>query len=215
MRRRFRDTPLHSERAPGMLLTLALGLALTLVGCGQASSTPASSGDAGTPATDGGDESTPSAGETPGGGGQTGQGSGGGSATLTIGDESWDFTGFMCAFGNEQTQSDVYSFSSNAFGVHSSGARVQMQANIRDASGQGRYEGDGVVYEISLDDIEDFENPSVTWSSSNSELFPGAGSGDAVVTIDGQHVTAHGKFDDGTTDSVEMVAGTLDGTCGG
>jgi hypothetical protein len=215
MRLQFRDTRLITDRVPGMVLALGIGLAFTLTACGTASSTPASSGAAGTPATQDGAEATPAASEDAGSGDQPGQPAGGGSATLTIGDQTWEFTGFMCAFGHEETQSAVYAFSSNAFGVHSTGARVQMQANIRDESGQGRYEGDGIVYEISLDDIADFENPSVSWSSSNSELFPGAGSGDAVVRIDGKHVTAEGKFDDGRTDAIETVAGTLDATCAG
>jgi hypothetical protein len=212
MRRRFRDIRLTMGRGPGMVLTLAIGLALTLAACGGASSTPADNGPGVPGATDDNAEATAAATKGSGGGNQP---AGAGSATLTIGDETWDFAGFMCAFGHEGTQSAVYSFSSNSFGTHSTGARVQMQANIRDESGQGRYEGDGIVYEISLDDIDDFENPSVSWSSSNSELFPGAGSGEAVVQIDGKHVTAQGKFDDGRTDETEMVPGTLDGTCGG
>ncbi len=215
MRRQFRDTRLITDRMPGMVLALGIGLAFTLTACGTASPTPASSGASGTPTTQDGEEGTPQASEDAGSGDQPGQPAGAGSATLTIGDETWDFAGFMCAFGHEETQSAVYSFSSNSFGTHSTGARVQMQAEIRDESGQGRYEGDGIVYELSLDDIDDFENPSVSWSSSNSELFPGAGSGDAVVRIDGKHVTAEGKFDDGRTDETEMVPGTLDGTCGG
>ncbi|MBW2161718.1 MAG: hypothetical protein JRH14_17435, partial [Deltaproteobacteria bacterium] len=85
-------------------------------------------------------------------GGTGGQGTGGtgaaptgsGSASLTIGDETWEFGEFGCAFGYDATESQVYSFSSNSFGEHSNGARVQMQANIRDDTGQERIEGDGV-----------------------------------------------------------------------
>ena len=216
MRRRLRDTRLVMDRIPGMALNLAIGLTLTLTACGAAGSTPANDGAGGpAAATEDNAESTAGASKGAGGSAQPVPPAGAGSATLTIGGETWDFAGFMCAFGHEATHSDVYSFSSNSYGVHSTGARVQMQANIRDESGQGRYEGDGIVYEISLDDITDFENPSVSWASSNSELYPGAGSGEAVVQIDGMHVTAQGKFDDGRTNEVEMVAGTLDATCGG
>ncbi|MBW2380567.1 MAG: hypothetical protein JRG70_13620, partial [Deltaproteobacteria bacterium] len=47
--------------------------------------------------------------------------------------------------------------------------------------------------------------------------FPGAimPSGETVITIDGDHVTAEGLFDDLVTDDVfEQVPGTLDATCG-
>lgn len=148
-----------------------------------------------------------------GGGGQT-------VAVLTIGDETWEFTSYLCAFGHEATQSDLYSFSSGSFGEHSSGARVQFLADIRDETGQGRYEGDGVIYDISLDDIDDFENPSVRWSSTSDEADPqlvelGAAppSGEAVIDIDGDRITVTGLFDDGLTDDYESVPGSLDATC--
>lgn len=147
-----------------------------------------------------------------GGGGGSG-GSGGvpggfGSATLTIGDETWEFDSFDCAFGYDATQTDRYVFSSSAFGEHSNGARVQMQAEIEDDTGQERYEGDGVIYTVYINDIEDFENPSVDWEARG----PAA---EIVVTIDGDRVTAEGVFDDRLTNfEVEQVPGTLDATCG-
>ncbi len=143
------------------------------------------------------------------GGGSAAQGG----ATLTIGGETWEFTSFRCAFGHENTQSDVYSFSSDARGQHSTGANVQFQVDVRDDTGQGRYEGDGVVYEIHVTDISDFTNPAVKWESSNGALL-GMADGKTVVTIDGDSVTATGLFDDGLTDDVESVEGTVEATCG-
>ncbi|MBW1758096.1 MAG: hypothetical protein JRJ80_18275, partial [Deltaproteobacteria bacterium] len=124
-------------------------------------------------------------------GGTGGQGTGGtgaaptgrGSASLTIGDETWEFDEFGCAFGYDATESQVYSFSSNSFGEHSNGARVQMQANIRDDTGQERIEGDGVIYEVDINDIDDFQNPAVSWDA----VGPAA---TIVVRIDGDHITA-------------------------
>jgi hypothetical protein len=145
---------------------------------------------------------TPAAG---GGGGDRG------SATLTIGDETWEFDVFQCVFGHENTRSDVYSFVSDSRGQHSNGNNLQMQATIRDDAGQGRYEGD-VVFEVQLDDISDFANPSVSWSASSGGIF---GGGDLTITIDGDDLTAEGTFDDGLTDAeLEAVPGTLEGTCG-
>ena len=41
-----------------------------------------------------------------------------GNATLTIGDQTWEFVSFGCAFGHDAIQSEVYAFSSNSFGEH-------------------------------------------------------------------------------------------------
>lgn len=131
-----------------------------------------------------------------------------GSATLTIGAETWEFDSFACAFGYDATQTNLYVFSSTAFGEHSDGSQVQMQAEIEDDTGQERYEGDGVIYTVYINDIENFENPSVDWEARG----PAA---EIVVTIDGDRVTAEGVFDDLLTDlEVEQVPGTLDATCG-
>jgi len=163
---------------------------------------------------------SPGTGGNPGSGGAPGSGGSGGappagmgSSTLTIGEETWEFDSFGCAFGHDATQSDIFSFSSNSFGEHSNGARVQMQAEIEDDTGQGRYEGDGVIYTIYINDIEDFANPSVDWESTSRSL-PGMPSGETVVNIDGDHITGEGLFDDLLTVEVEQVPGTLDGTCG-
>lgn len=126
-----------------------------------------------------------------------------GGATLTIGDLTWEFDGFLCAFGHSATQSDVYSFSSDAQGEHE-GVRVQMQLNIRDESGEGRYEGSGVDPEVFIQDIEDFDNPSIHFAT--TEL--------SVVEIGRNDVRAEGTFDDKLTDGPDGLPGTLEGTCG-
>ncbi len=126
-----------------------------------------------------------------------------GSATLTIGDQTWEFTSFLCAFGHEATQSDVYAFSSDSRGEHE-GAAVQMQANIRDESGQGRYEGADLYHEVFIQDISDFENPSISLRMNTSE----------GISIDGNTVTAEGLFDDELTPGGDEIPGTLDATCG-
>lgn len=127
-----------------------------------------------------------------------------GSATLTIGDQVWEFDNFVCAFGHQNTESDVFSFTSNSFGEHSDGTRVQMQAEIWDKSGQGRYEGDGLTHETYINDIEDFDNPVVDWNMS-------APTG---VTLNGDVVSVAGDFDNALTDEVEAVPGTLEAECG-
>lgn len=126
-----------------------------------------------------------------------------GSATLTIGDQVWEFESFVCAFGHDATQSSVYSFSSDSRGEHE-GAAVQMQANIRDESGEGRYDGDGLTHEVYIQDISDFENPSISLDLSAPQ----------GIVIDGNTVTAEGLFDDALTPEAEEIPGTLEATCG-
>jgi len=189
-------------------------LGLALVAC----SSDSDDGDATTEATSGGEAAmtetaaamTETAAASSGGGGSADAGH----ATLTIGDSTWEFDSFSCAFGHDATQSDVYAFSSDARGVDPSGSNVQFQVNIRDESGEGRFEGDGVVYEVDLQDISDFSDPKVGWSGTNGRASV-LGGGVVTVAIDGDHVTAEGGFDNTLTDAeFEAVDGTLDATCG-
>lgn len=152
-------------------------------------------------------------------GGGNGNGSGG-SALLTIGSDSWELDNFGCAIGPEETQSDTYSFSSSSTGDHE-GARVQMQVEVRDDSGQGRLEGDGVIYTVYIRDIDNLSNPNIHFESTSEEdtalveLGLAPPSGMTTVAIVGDAVTAEGLFDDKRTeDDFTQVAGTLEGTCG-
>ena len=127
-----------------------------------------------------------------------------GSATLTIGDQTWEFDNFLCAFGHEATQSSTFSFTTNSSGEFD-GVRVQMQATIEDQDSAGRYEGAGTVHRIDFDDVSDFENPSLSWAMNTPD----------AISIDGYEVTANGTFDDQLTDGVqEAIPGTLQATCG-
>jgi hypothetical protein len=127
-----------------------------------------------------------------------------GSATLVIGDQTWEFDSFLCAFGHDATQSDVYSFSSDTRGDHE-GARVQVQANIRDESGQGRFEGADLTHEVYIEDIDNFSNPSIHFEFSGPD----------GVTIEGNTLIAEVLFDDQlTTDTIEEIPGNLEATCG-
>ncbi len=166
-------------------------------GTGGAAGTAGTAGTGGTAATGG-----------------TGGSEGDGAATLTIGEETWEFDSFGCAFGTDATGSPLFSFSSSAIGQHSGGARVQIQADIEDDTGDGRYEGAGVFYTVYITDIDDFVTPSVDWESTSRE-FVGRPSQGTVVLIDGNQVTAEGFFDDLTTPlDRQEVAGTLNATCG-
>jgi hypothetical protein len=124
-----------------------------------------------------------------------------GSATLTVGDTTYEFDEYLCAFGYSSTESDIFSFSSNSFGMVD-GVRVQMQLNVLDDSGGDQLTGEGTRPEIDIDDIEDFENPSISIVS--VEL---------VASFDGDSVTAEGTFRDEVA-GADGIAGSFEGTCG-
>ena len=175
----------------------------TAAGTGTtAAATTESSGDSG--GDDGGDSSS-DGGST---GGSGGIGSGG-EATLTIGDVVYTFDNYYCASGANETLNDDVPFSSGAFG-EVDGVRVQLDASLYDPSGEGRMEGDGVIHSVTLDDIEDFENPSVSWHA-ESGFF---GAVEFTIQYDGSTVFVEATFDDDRTDEIEEVPGTLEATCG-
>ena len=114
---------------------------------------------------------------------------GGGSATLTVGDQMWTFDSVLCAFGEEMIGQEgaVFNLSSIQDGL-------QMYASI-----------DSFGHSLSLDDIEDFQNPSVSLSSSFGS--------DEFIQLDGKNVTAEIGFIDGTTDDFTETPGTFTATC--
>jgi hypothetical protein len=133
---------------------------------------------------------------------------GGGSATLTVGDQIYTFDNYDCASG-EGTGNDDVPFSSGAFG-EVEGVRVQLDASVYDPSGEGNMEGDGVVNAVTLNDVEDFANPSVSWSAESGFI----GGAEFAIQYDGSTVFVESTFDDGRTDEIEQVPGTLEATCG-
>lgn len=127
-----------------------------------------------------------------------------GSATLTIGEQTWQFDRFLCAFGHDATKSDVYSFTSDTRGDYE-GVRVQVQANIRDESGQGRFEGADLSHQVYLQDVTNLEDQSIHLSFIAPE----------GILITGDTLVAEGLFDDELTELVvEEIPGTLNATCG-
>jgi hypothetical protein len=116
-------------------------------------------------------------------------GQGGGSATLTVGDETWTFDSVLCAFGEEMIGQEgaVFNLSSIQDGL-------QMYASI-----------DSFGHSVSLDDIEDFQNPSVSLSASSPF--------DEFIQLDGKNVSAEFGFVDGTTDDLTETPGTFTASC--
>ncbi|MEM7286749.1 MAG: hypothetical protein AAF480_10395 [Actinomycetota bacterium] len=112
---------------------------------------------------------------------------GGGSATLTVGDQTWTFSSVLCAFGEDEIGQEGAEFV-----LSSIQDGMQMYASI-----------DSFGHSVSLDDIEDFENPKVSLSAFSGEF----------IELDGKNVRAEAEFADGTSDDFAMVAGVFEATC--
>lgn len=97
----------------------------------------------------------------------------------------------------------------SAFGESADGVRIELNATILDDQNEGRYEGKGVSYVVGIEDVEDYENPTLNWVSLTglfSEVEP-------VILVDGKNVTADTTFQDHVTISGEEIPGTLRATC--
>lgn len=115
---------------------------------------------------------------------------GGGSATVTIDGETWEFDSILCAFGEEE--------------IGQEGAELVVSAT---ADGLQFYVSvDSFGDSISLNDIEDFENPSVSWDASE---FGGA---EVTIEADGKDVTGSSdSFISEVTDT--QASGSFEATC--
>lgn len=154
-------------------------------------------------------------------------GFGAGSARLTIGDRTFEFEGYRCAFGHEATRSD-YSFSSTAF-TEVDGHRAQLLVDVWDEEERGRHEGEGVFYEVGLEDVTDFDDPLINivmvslWAYRAYDQALADVDDPAFVRISGNRVTAGGYFWDYASDQQidysspiepQLLRGTFEGECG-
>lgn len=118
---------------------------------------------------------------------------GSGAATLRIGGNTWELEGFQCAFESSGVLNDGRTLGTNLIG-EIDGTRVQLQIDV---------ESDGTA-QFTLDDIDDFENPSISYLETT----------DIDVTIDGNTVRAQGDVTDEASGSFDVVPMTFEGECG-
>jgi hypothetical protein len=111
---------------------------------------------------------------------------GGGSATITAGDETWTFDSVLCAFGEEETGQEGAEF---------------VLSSIQDGL-QFYISIDDFGHSVSINDIEDFENPSVSLSSVGGEDF---------ITLDGKD--ASGEVTMTEDDGTGAVEASFEATC--
>ena len=113
---------------------------------------------------------------------------GGGGATVTIDGETWEFDSILCAFGEEEIGQEGAELVVSADGL-------QFYVSI-DSFGES----------IDLNDIEDFENPSVAWSA--FEMGPD----EVEIEQDGKQVTGSSDaFRSEVTGT--QASGSFEATC--
>lgn len=193
-------------RRSASLLSALLLAALLLAGCGgddDADGSAASSDDGGAAASDGaldpdelaedmGVDDMVDAQE------QAQDARGGGGATITIGDETWEFDSVLCAVGPAETGRE-----DTEFVLSSIQDGLQLDATINTEFG----------HSISLNDIEDFANPSVSFGFTDVGAVTG-GEMQEVIQVDGKDVYAEAAFYDDTSEAfLEEIPGTLIATC--
>jgi hypothetical protein len=197
-------TGLEKKRTAFVAAAALAALAIGLTGCGGdddagpdatgPDATEPAGASAGDDSTDGDDDD---ADDDDASGAEESSG-GGGTATLTVGGTTYEFSGVLCAFGDE-TRNEDWDFTLSAI-------QDGMQLSAERAAEGGRF-GDS----IALDDIEDFENPSVSWTA--PAFAPGSPTDESFVEIDGKNVSAEVDFSGGTSDDLTAVPGTLTATC--
>ena len=200
--------PIHSRALAAVLATVAL---VFVAGCGD-DATQAGAGDSAAP--DGPEGTTPEAVETAMEAAASAtseeevaaaademaeemaadleeaqEARGGGGATLTVGDESWTFDSVLCALGEEETGQEGAEFVLT--GIQDG---VQLYVTIDDWG-----------HSITLDDIENFEEPTVALRSADEGEF---------LQLDGTQVSAEmAMIDSESFDPADAVDGTLEGSC--
>ncbi|MCK0114211.1 hypothetical protein MWU75_18895 [Ornithinimicrobium sp. F0845] len=113
---------------------------------------------------------------------------GGGSATLTMGDQTWEFDSVLCAIGEEETGQEGAEFV-----LTSLQDGLQFYVSI-----------DSYGHRVTLDDIEDFENPSVSLATVG---FPA----EDFIELDGKSVRGEMVLTDDLT--TEQLDASFEGTC--
>lgn len=183
----------RDERATGRYalkkILVILALAMVAAACGGSESsdpvdttaggtpTTVAAGSDGTqaPTTQAAESDTPPAANQPGG------------IVLTIGDQVWEFPGAQCAFYNARAGDD--------------GSEWNV-SNVQDGLQVYVYVTPSVA-EVTIDDITNGGNPTVSWIAG----------GDAVsLTVDGDDIVAEGTFTDNVGGSAP-TAGKLEASC--
>lgn len=122
---------------------------------------------------------------------------GGGGAELTVDGETWTFDSVLCAFGPEEIGDEDAEFVLSAI---SDG--LQLYVSI-----------DGFGHSVTLDDVDNFEDPRVGWAA-GGPLGALTGEAEEFIEVDGKQVSAEAEFTDSRDEmSTTSASGVLEATC--
>lgn len=115
----------------------------------------------------------------------------GGSASVTIGEQTWDFDGVLCAFGPEEIGQEGAEFVLSAIGDG-----LQLYVSV-----------DAMGHYVSLNDIENFDDPTLSWEADQDS------SGEGFVQVEGKEVSGAATFIDYLSEGWDEVEGSFEGSC--
>lgn len=110
---------------------------------------------------------------------------GGGHATFATKEQTWEFDTVMCSFGKDDDAEFVLTSIQDGLQLH-----VMISS---------------IGHTMSLNDVTDFENPSVSLSE-----FPTAGE---FLVVDGKNVTGEAPVYDSGDDTLTQIEATVEATC--
>ncbi|MDO5735515.1 MAG: hypothetical protein Q4P15_03475 [Propionibacteriaceae bacterium] len=114
---------------------------------------------------------------------------GGGRATFTAGDTTWEFDSVLCAFGEEAIGQEGAEFV-----LSSVKDGVQLYLSI-----------DSYGHSMSLEDVKDFDNPSVSLSQADSSVD--------FFNLTGNSVSGEAILLDFTVEPPSEIPATVEATC--
>jgi hypothetical protein len=120
--------------------------------------------------------------DEPGTEGDAGDAAPGGAATLTVEGRAYSFDRVLCAFGPDQTGREDTEF---VLSARQDG--LQLDATINTRFG----------HVVSVDDLENLENPRVAWSA--GEPHSATENSEEIIRVDGKRVSVEATFTDQTT----------------
>lgn len=114
---------------------------------------------------------------------------GGGNATFTTGNQTWEFDSVLCAFGEEEIGQEGAEFVLSSI---QDGLQLYLSIDVQGHS-------------MSLDDVEDFENPSTSLSQADASVD--------FLVLDGKNVSGEAPVLDWTDDPPTTIQAQVVATC--
>ncbi len=195
------------SRRQTIIAGLAALVLVLAVACGGGDSDDSGDGSSGSSATEApdnsGGEPENTATAEPSGGGSASPGS----ATLTLGDDSWTFNLNKCFFEGESSDEAVV-FATGGTVANPGNGMLAFSVGISDSALRGGLAHTIRIFSFEADNGEAVKE-TIVWTTSTTL----SDDDDGFIQIDGKRVTADALFDNELTSETESVPGTLVVVC--